>query len=341
MKLSPRDAAKYLGSPDPERAGILIYGADPMRVALKRQTLIEAILGPKGDEEMRLSRISAAELRKDTALLQDALKAVGFFPGPRAAFLEEAADGLAPTVKSALDSWQKGDATIVVTANMLPARSALRKLFEGHANAYSLAVYNDPPSRAEISAELAKLGLPDTAGEGLDAVYALASQHDPGEMRQTLEKLALYKLDDDTAISAADVANCAPMTADAQTDEVIRAAAEGFHAKIGPLIGKLQAQGTQPVYLCITTLRHFRALHIAACAPGGASAGIAKLRPPVFGPRREQMMRQAQNWGVAKLEQAIDLLIEIDLGLRSSTLAPQMAMLERGLIRLAMMGRQR
>lgn len=341
MKLSPRDAIGYLKSPDPGKAGILIYGADPMRVAQKRTTLVDAIVGPNGDAEMRLSRMSGADLRKDPALLQDALKAVGFFPGARAAFVEEAGDGLAPAIKSALEVWQPGDAAIIITAGALPARSALRKLFETHANAYALAVYNDPPSRAEIADEMAKLGLSNTPGEGLDAVHALAASHDPGEIRQTLEKLALYKLNDPTPITAGDVTNCAPATADAETDDVINAAANGLHSDIGPLIRRLQAQGTQPVFLCITALRHFRALHRAAADPGGASSGIAKLRPPVFGPRRDQMIRQAQNWGVNKLEQAIDLLIDVDLGLRSSARAPQMATLERGLIRLAMMGRQR
>ena len=63
MKLSPQKAGAYFRSPEEGRAGILIYGPDPMRIALKRRELIKALVGPNGDEEMRLSRISAAELR--------------------------------------------------------------------------------------------------------------------------------------------------------------------------------------------------------------------------------------------------------------------------------------
>ena len=60
MKLAPRDHAAYFTKPDPERAGLLIYGPDAMRVAIKRQDVVAAFLGPNGEEEMRLTRIAAA-----------------------------------------------------------------------------------------------------------------------------------------------------------------------------------------------------------------------------------------------------------------------------------------
>ena len=132
MKLAGREAARFFAKPDPSVTGILIYGADAMRVALKRQDIIASLIGPSGEEEMRLSRIPAAELRKDPAMLSDALKAQGFFPGPRVAFVEDAGDGLTAAIKSALLDWQPGDAQIVVTAGQLAARSSLRKYFETH-----------------------------------------------------------------------------------------------------------------------------------------------------------------------------------------------------------------
>ena len=82
MKLAPRDATKYFAKPDLSRTGILIFGMDAMRVALKRQELIAKLIGPQGEEEMRLTRLPAGDLRKDPALLMDAIKAQGFFPRP-------------------------------------------------------------------------------------------------------------------------------------------------------------------------------------------------------------------------------------------------------------------
>ena len=116
MKLSKDAAFSYFSKPDPKSAGLLIYGPDTMRIALKRQEVVAALVGPSGEEEMRLTRIPASDLRKDKALLMDALKAIGFFPGPRVALVEDVNDQLSDVVLNALSEWSEGDAQIVVTA---------------------------------------------------------------------------------------------------------------------------------------------------------------------------------------------------------------------------------
>ena len=341
MKFTARDANRYFKKPDPDKVGILIYGADAMRVALKRQEVIAALIGPEGEEEMRLSRIPASDLRKDKALLGDAIKAVSFFPGPRVAFVEDANEQVAPMVLAALEDWMPGDAQIVVTAAALKPSSKIRKAFEAHNNAYAVGIYNDPPTRDEIEADLAQAGLRNIDREAMTDLTALALEIDPGDFRQTIEKLALYKRGDETAVSSEDVANCAPLSTEAALDDVLNIVAEARAGEIGPVMRKLQAQGVQPVGLCIGATRHFRTLYAAASDPNGAAQGISRMRPPIFGPRRDKMLRQAQNWGPAKLEDALTLLTDIDLQLRSAGQhAPAMALVERALIRLAMMARR-
>jgi DNA polymerase-3 subunit delta len=102
MKLSTRDAAAYFKKPEPNASGCLIYGEDPVRVGQLRTGLVAALLGANADEEMRLTRLTAAELRSDNALLLDAVKAVGFFPGPRAVQVDQATDGLSPSSRPRL-----------------------------------------------------------------------------------------------------------------------------------------------------------------------------------------------------------------------------------------------
>ncbi|MGV6811470.1 MAG: DNA polymerase III subunit delta [Brevirhabdus sp.] len=342
MKLSPREASGYFTRPDPDKTGLLIYGPDAMRIALKRQEVIAALIGPAGEEEMRLSRIPAADLRKDPALLSDAIKAQSFFPGPRVAFVEDATDGLAKVITAALEDWATGDAQVIVTAGQLNARAALRKLFEGHPNAYAAAIYNDPPGRDEIEAELKKAGIGAMDREAMTDLTALARELDPGDLRQTIEKLALYKLGDETPLSPADIAACAPASTEAEIDDILNAVAEARQGEIGPILRRLAAQGVQPVGLCINATRHFRTLHAAASDPGGPAAGLSRMRPPVFGPRRDRMARQAGNWGVHRLEDALRLLVDTDLQLRSAgQTAPAMALVERAMIRLAMMAQRR
>lgn len=340
MKITAAEVARVYARPDPARFGLLIYGEDAMRVALRRQEAIAAVIGPEGEAEMRLTRMSGGDLRRDPAALMDAVKAQGFFPGPRIAFVEEATDGLAPLIEAVARDWKPGDAALVVTAGSLKAGSALRKLFEAHRNAHALGIYDDPPSREEIDAMLAKAGLAGAPPAAMADLAVLAQALDPGDFRQTLEKIALYKLGDAAPLSPEDIAACAPASIEAEVDEIVNAAAGGRTADIGPLMRRLDGQGVGAVKLCMDATRHFRLLHAAAADPGGPAAGLSRARPPVFGPRRDAMLRQAQGLGLHKIEEAMAMLIETDLTLRSSSRAPQMAVMERTLIRLAMLSRR-
>ncbi len=340
MKLSTRDATGYFAKPDPAKTGLLIYGADAMRVALRRQEVIKALIGAQGEDEMRLTRIAASELRKDPALLLDAVKAQGFFPGPRVAFVEDAGDGLAETIGAALADWKDGDAQIIVTAGQLNARSRLRKQFEEHRNAYATGIYDDPPSRSEIERAMRDAGLQDISTDALAVLTELARVLDPGDFRQTLEKISLYKMNDASPLSAEEVELSAPQSIEAGLDDVLNIAADGDAHRVSPVLRRLEAQGIGAVGLCIGATRHFRTLHAVAADPGGPGAGIGKLRPPVFGPRRDRIQRQAGSWGMMKLERALALLLDTDLTLRSTSRAPDMALMERTLLKIAWMNRR-
>ena len=340
MKLTGGAAATYFRKPDPTHTALLIFGADPMRVADKRQQAILALVGPQGEEEMRLTRMNAADLRKDPALLDDAIKAAGFFPGHRVAFVEDATDGMAKVIDAALSDWQPGDAQVVITAGQLTAKSALRKVVEGHRNAVAIGLYDEPPTIADIEQAMAQANIPQPDSDVMDALMALAGTLEPGDFRQTLEKVSLYKRGDDTPLSIADIMANAPQSAEVDVDDVLEIVATGQADKLGPLLRNLYAQGVAPVTLCIGAMRHFRRLHVVASDPGGPASGVGRLRPPVFGPRRDKIVRQASHWGRDRLERALTALTDVDLQLRSANTAPPGALMERTLIRLAMMARR-
>lgn len=333
MKMSTRDATGYFAKPDSGATGLLIYGSDAMRVALKRQQFLKALLGETAEEEMRLTRINGGDLRKDPAVLLDAVKAVGFFPGPRAAFVEEANENTASAIIAALEDWQEGDAQIIVTAGALKPTSKLRKAFETHRNAYAAGIYDNPPTRDEIEQALKEAGLRVPSGDAMALLSHLANALDPGDYRQTVEKVALYKLNDDTDTSVEDILACAPTSTETDVDDILMVVAEAHVKEIGPKMQKLVAQGATPVGLCIGAMRHFRALHRAACDTSG--------RPTIFGPNRDRMLAQSRKWGAVKLETALMVLTDTDLQLRSAGQnAPGTALVERAFIRLAMLAQK-
>ncbi|MCX7565668.1 DNA polymerase III subunit delta [Sulfitobacter sp. F26169L] len=330
MKLGRRDGAGIVAKPPRDKLGMLLYGGDAMRVALKRQEYLKALLGPAAEEEMRLTRIAAGDLRREPALLMDAIKAVGFFPGPRAAFVEGASEVVAQTIVQTMGDWQPGDAQIVVSAGDLKKTSKLLKAFEGHRDAYAWGIYDDPSDRAEIERLLRDAKL-RADGPAMAALEDLARSLDPGDFRQTLEKLSLYMLSAPyTPVSLDDIAACAPASIEAAVDDILNIVAEKQSALIGPLMRRLQSQGVNAVTLSIMAMRHFRTLHRTACNPGA----------PVWGVRdRDRVVRQSRDWGAAKLDTALGILTDTDLQLRSAgQTAPAMAIIERTFIRLAMFG---
>jgi DNA polymerase-3 subunit delta len=337
VKLAGRDAARWLARPDPQAAGVLLHGADAMRVALKRQALVEALIGPDGPAEMRLTRIAAADLRRDPAALIDAAKATGFFPGPRVVLVEDAGDGTAPTLQAALADRQPGDAQIVVTATGLRGGSALRKAFEADRSAVAIGIYDDPPGRDEIEAALAAAGLARVTRAAMGDIEALARALDPGDFAQFLAKLALYARGDDE-VGPEDVAACAPAAPEAELHTLVDLAADGRAGPLAAELRRLGSRGGGATALTIAAGRHFRALHAAVCASGDPEAALGRLRPPVFGPRRRRMADQARRLGASRLEDALGLIMEAELALRSDRPVPAGALVERLMVRIAMLG---
>jgi len=337
MKLTSRDLISFYESPPTGMAGVLIYGNDHIRVADKRQKLIHSLLGPKANEEMRLARVSRENLKKTPEQAIDLCKAQGFFPGQRALLIEEANETIADIIIKVFDVWKDGDATLIVTAGSLKSTSSLRKYFEQQKNTFSAPVYDNPMTKAEIEQMISDAGLKNVTQDILNHLYQIALQFEPGDFKQTIEKLALYKLDDETSLTHQDIRNCIPISNEAQIEEVLAVVLSGNHSKISQIINQLRSQGVLPIILLIAITRHFKVLFSIATNPKGTSAGASAVKPPVFGPRKEKLINQAQKWGPEKIKGAIKIITETDLQLRSpNQQAPQMALIERLFIRLAM-----
>ena len=338
MKLTNRDVTSFFKSPPKGITGVLIYGNDLMRVSDKRQQFIKSLLGPNAKEEMRLTRISRENLKKAPEQAIDLCKAQGFFPGERALLIEEANETITDTIITAIDAWQDGDATIVVTAGSLKPSSSLRKFFEQKKNIFSVPIYDNPITKFEVEKIIAESGLQNVTQEILNQLVTIASELQPGDFKQSVNKLALYKLNDETPITYRDVINCTPASNEAAIDEVLNVILAGNEFKVSQILGRLRSQGVLPVTLVIAATRHFKTLFSIISNPSGVSVGAAALRPPIYGPRRDVLINQAQKWGPVKIKTAIKLLTATDLQLRSSNQqAPQMALVERLFIRIAML----
>ncbi|MHA1570070.1 MAG: DNA polymerase III subunit delta [Alphaproteobacteria bacterium] len=335
MKLAGTRAAAFCARPDAGLTGALLHGPDAGLLALRRREVVDFLTD--GDD-MRLSQLEPGAALKDPAGIDAALRARGFFPGRRVVLIEGARDTLAAPLKEILAGIGPEDAFLVVTASGLTARSALRRLFEAAGGMASLGLYPEPPGEMELAGLLRSAGsgagLTPEAGRDLAAV---ASQTDRGSLLQLIETIAVFSLDRDKPLDPEALGPLLPAAADSELDRLVAAVAEGRAGAVRPLIGRLAAAGVGAAGMLIATGRHFRRLLGLAVARDGIDAALGRLRPPAFGPRRQALATQARRWGPGRLETANRLLFQADRTLRSAGDRPDRALVERCLLRLAMM----
>ena len=327
MILKGAPAARFLRRPEKGTGGALIHGEDAARVADARAALIRALAGEGADEEMRITRITPGDLRDDRSAISDALRATGFFPGPRVVHVDGVSEAQAAPVLAALADRAEGDAALVVTAGALKKTSKIRKAFEAHPSLYAVALFDEPMTGEDLSTALAEAGVAATA-DGRAALDALAAEMTPGAVRGLLEVLALYAGEGEADAEA--VRAIAPASLEAEADAAVIAAADGHAEAIPSTVRRLSAQGVGAVTLMIGATRHFQMLH-------GLAAGVGRA----WGRNAGAAQRQARAWNARRLEQALEVCMEAELTLRSAAKAPPMAVAERALLRLAMLARAR
>ena len=341
MKLNPRELSKLVEKPDPTLAAVLFYGSDTMRVALKRQEYLENLLGPNAEQEMRLTRFIGDDILKDRTAVFDAVKSVGFFPGQRAVLIENTSDKTSKIIIECIEAWNKTDAHIVVTSGLLRPTSQLRKAFETLQNTIAAPIYDNPLTEMEIKTELTRAGIQINDPAIMDALYNLSKELEPGDFRNTLEKIYLYKLSDKSPLTAKDISMCSPISAEANLEELIHAVSGGNIKKINHILNRLEAQGVQPVTLCLSFQRHFKLLLNLKNHRGTPLEAISSYKPPIFGPKRNAIITQLKLWNEETLKRALSFFVELDLDLRSANSRyPSLAITERVLIRVAMIARR-
>ena len=341
MKLSPKEIPRFLENPDPSIAAILFYGSDTMRVALKRQEYLENLLGSTAEQEMRLTRLTGDDVLKDHTAAFDAIKSVGFFPGQRAVLIENSSDRASKIIFDCIEAWKQPDAQIVVTSGQLKPTSQLRKSFETSKSTLAVPIYDNPLTEIEIKTELTRAGIQINDPNIMTGLYSLSKELEPGDFRNTLEKVYLYKLSDKSPLTSQDISACSPISAEASLEDIIYTVSVGAASKISHILNRLEAQGVQPVSLCLSFQRHFKLLLRLKNHEGSPIEAISNQKPPIFGPRRNAILSQLRLWNIENLKVALACLVELDLNLRSvASNYPALAMTERILIRVAMLAKK-
>ncbi|MFQ6018520.1 MAG: DNA polymerase III subunit delta, partial [Kiloniellaceae bacterium] len=230
-----------------------------------------------------------------------------------------------------------GDALIVVEAGDLPARSALRKVFESAGRGAALACYRDDERSLPklIDATLRAQGL--RATPEARAFLAANLGGDRQVTRRELEKLALYKGPGGGDIELEDAQACVGDSAALSLEDLAFAVAGGELAELARALDRSFQEGAHPVAALRAVARHLQRLHlVAGLVRQGTPVGqaVKGLRPPVFWKRAARFKSQASAWPPAALGRALERLLAAETACKQ-TGAPADSLCGRALLEIA------
>lgn len=338
MKVPAGRADAFAADPAPTARAILVHGPDRGLVGERAERLIRAIAENPADP-FRVAELRSSDITTDPARLGDEAAAISMIGGRRAVVIRDAGDGLAKILESFLDE-PAGDGVVILAAGELAARSNLRKLCEGAANAASIACYGD---RADGIDKIVVAGL---AAHGISAdadARAYLAAHlgaDRQVTRREIEKLALYAGDGGT-VTLADAAAVIGDAGAMSLDEVAFAAAAGARERLDRELERCLGEGIQPIALLRAASRHLQRLnYVKGLILQGKSTGeaIKSLRPQIIFLYQDQFRQQVERWLEPRLADALDLLTEAEIDCKSTDM-PAVAICERALMRIAQAAR--
>jgi DNA polymerase-3 subunit delta len=314
MKLTGKTIERFLAKPDPQIMAVLVYGVDSGLVRERANQLVRGAAGSL-DDPFRVAVLTGKALKDDPARLADEAMAMSLTGGRRAVRIEDADDDVAAVLKSYLadaKSAPSTDSLIVLEAEELPSRSALRKLCESAERAAALPCYRDE------GAGLAGLIREKLQQEGLtiapEALSYLAARlgGDRAVTVSELEKLALYMGGSGKKVELADVEAAVGDSAAHALDDLVYALSDRDMAGVERGLARSLGEGTAPISLLRAAARHFLRLQWAigkAEQGGGIEGAMRSLRPPVFFKYDDRFKAAARRWSPAGIATALERLL--------------------------------
>ncbi len=333
MKSVKGQVDRALTAPDPALRFYLFHGPDD---AGSRALALKLLKG-LGDAEKFI--VLGQSIKGDPAILGDEAGALALFGGPRAIWIEPAADEIADGVAALLDSTASENA-VVALASVLRKTSALLKLAENHQRAWSHCSYI-PEGR-----EMARLVIDLGRAAGLTMAPDMAQRISVASgMNQAIAGSEIAKFA--TYLGASPEQ---PRTLDHDTvDQLGADSAESDWLKLGDLalagrmeelteaLARLPSAGAEAVPV-VRALRR----RLVMLAPlrariergEGANAVMTSMGKALFWKDKELVEQLLSNWSAARLAEAAERAAALEKQVMVGD-APNGAVLGETLITLA------
>ena len=340
MKYSNPQFARFQKTQDPAIRAALIFGPDEGLVRERAKALLATIVDDPGDP-FRVYEMDSPALIDDPARLGDEAAAISMMGGRRVVRITNVGDRTTKIFKPFLED-PPGDGFVIISAGELAAKSSLRKLFESSDNAIALACYSDSAETRDalIDSIIIKAGF--HIDQDARAYLNTHLGNDRMVSRQELEKLILYKGDDETPINLEDVSVNVGDSASRAFDEAGSAALSGQLPALIKALNKAYEEGDNPVGVLRLVSRRLQRMHLVASmseAGNSLESGFKALRPPAFSREAGELRRLLSRWSAPRLGEALKIVSEAEQQCKSTGM-PAEAICTRALMRLAGAARQ-
>jgi DNA polymerase III subunit delta len=314
MKLTGASIERFLSRPDPAVRAVVVFGGDEGLVR-ERAAQLGRTVAPDLNDPFQVVVLTADAIVSDPTLLADEACSMSLMGGRRLIRVRDGSDKIAKAVTALLEA-PASDSLTVIEAGDLTARSTLRKLTEGAANAAAMPCYVE--DEAGLSRTLANQV--NEAGKTIDpdALRLLASSLVGDRMlaRGELDKLLTY-MGGERTIRLDDVAAAVVDTATLGMDDAIRAALDGNFQALDRCLARLAGEGTGGVALLRVAQIHFRRLHLTRAridAGTPADRALGQLQPPLFFKARDAFAADVARWPLSRIQAALDRLVDAEAG---------------------------
>lgn len=290
-----------LSNPKKAPRAILIHGADRSAVYEICQRVVKKIID-SGDETLNLSRLTEAQVTISPGRLFEEFSSISMFGGNRVIWVSAAGENLAKSVEPILASDTAGN-LILLDAEALSKSSRLRKLFEAHPHAASVALYEESPQELRLRLErlIKSSGLEIDEEAMLRLLEFISFERAVAESET--QKLITY-CQGQAAISIEDVQSICGDTSDASMDDLVDAVFEGKLSDVDRYVMSVGASASAGRGTLSAVLQHIVKLQGMASQIGQGSTIDSVVHAPRFGiffKRRASISMQLRTWDIDAL----------------------------------------
>jgi len=313
MKIQFRQIESFTKSPDKSARVILIYGPDSGLVR-ERCSIIGKTIVDDLNDPFNVASLSINGLLEDPARLVDEATSISMMGGDRLIRIEGGGDKLTVILKAYLES-PSDSSLVVVKAGELSPRSSLRKLCESAKNAAALPCYVE--DERGVSGVIRETIRAENKSIDQDAVSWLSAiiSGDRAKVRSELEKLVIYKGDDETPISFADAQAACGGAGQQDFDNFIYAVAGRKTEEALKAYNILMQEGVAFIAILRSLQNHFRRLHIVKSYINSGmdiETSMKKLAPPIFFKQAPFFKGQINSWSLPMLDMVMGKLTDLE-----------------------------